>query len=129
MSKASDTSYAGCKRRLFGSLYINTVERAAGKAVVVRKPPTDDLWIKHLEGVVSALVMSVQVLQLTAVHPHTQVVQPSALYSYGLGVHNYVASPHVYSNHQNENDDVVRMVLSETSFSFDLCERMPSFSG
>lgn len=25
--------------------------KQAGKAVVVRKPPTDDLWVKHLEGV------------------------------------------------------------------------------
>ena len=25
--------------------------KQAGKAVVVRKPPTDDLWVKHLQGV------------------------------------------------------------------------------
>lgn len=25
--------------------------KQAGKAVVVRKPPTDDLWVKHLEGI------------------------------------------------------------------------------
>ena len=29
--------------------------KQAGKAVVVRKPPTDDLWIKHLEGVEPSL--------------------------------------------------------------------------
>ena len=29
--------------------------KQAGKAVVVRKPPTDDLWVKHLEGVEPSL--------------------------------------------------------------------------
>jgi len=29
--------------------------KQAGKAVVVRKPPTDDLWIKHLEGIEPSL--------------------------------------------------------------------------
>lgn len=29
--------------------------KQAGKAVVVRKPPTDDLWIKHLQGVEPSL--------------------------------------------------------------------------
>jgi len=29
--------------------------KQAGKAVVIRKPPTDDLWIKHLEGVEPSL--------------------------------------------------------------------------
>ena len=29
--------------------------KQAGKALVIRKPPTDDLWIKHLEGVEPSL--------------------------------------------------------------------------
>ena len=29
--------------------------KQAGKAVVVRKPPTDDLWVKHLQGVEPSL--------------------------------------------------------------------------
>ena len=29
--------------------------KQAGQATVVRKPPTDDLWVKHLEGVEPSL--------------------------------------------------------------------------
>jgi hypothetical protein len=61
----------------YGSSRHAVTGKQAGKAVVVRKPPTDDLWQKHLEGFDPSLGIiqsgritpaSGAVLTLTSIH-------------------------------------------------------------